>query len=473
MNGVDLSNCDKEPIHLVGAIQGIGSLVRLRYFDLEVLGVSEDLLQGGKIPTYDTLFTDDPALRDWLQDKTQQDRYYPKNILKTDPNLHFACFKHQDEKEIILEFEPLKEPSTQARPSEMIDALNSCANLEALKKELIAQMRLLTGFERIKFYQFDEEYNGRVAHEYLDEASTLPSYLGHHFPKSDIPKPSRRLLGIKPLRFIDSVKSAKKYIVCKPGLETPDLTYSEYRYTSELHLEYLQNMHISSTVTLSITYHDRLWGLLACHNSTPKVISPMTRNLCLQLHKIAVAKVTKLVEAAGTRLKNRISGINQKLARRAFSNDLETLDQQDLQLIMEQFDANGVAYFINGVLTEQINFNLAQDHPLLDWMMMQSNESVFYTNSLADYFGDEVLPDMAGLMIIPLSEYDRLILTRTVHPEIIQWAGNPDKAVAGKDSQGRINPRKSFETWVSEQNNKSRSWALDQVFVAKSLMTAT
>ena len=42
------------------------------------------------------------------------------------------------------------------------------------------------------------------------------------------------------------------------------------RSVSPVHVEYLENMRVRASVSISILQNRRLWGLIACHHRTPR-----------------------------------------------------------------------------------------------------------------------------------------------------------------------------------------------------------
>ena len=62
--------------------------------------------------------------------------------------------------------------------------------------------------------------------------------------------------------------------------EPLDLSLSVLRTVSAFHLEYLRNIGVASSMSVSLLADGRLWGLIACHGSGPKRLSPELRAAC-------------------------------------------------------------------------------------------------------------------------------------------------------------------------------------------------
>jgi chemotaxis family two-component system sensor kinase Cph1 len=465
---VDLSNCEKEPIHLVNAIQEVGYFVRLRYFDLKVLGASTNLMDSKHFPSLEHLFGDDLSFRDWLRDKESDQKFVRVHFYVEDIEVALTK-KVVGEEEIHLEFEPFDERTHSVDEYQIRSKIARKQNLEELGQYIVEAVQQVTGFDRIMLYKFDEEYNGHVVNEKIVNDSSLISYLGHRFPASDIPSQARLLLEKKLTRLILDVDGEKVAVLDKEGEAPLDMTYSEYRYPSEIHLEYLKNMKVRSTFTISLLYQGRLWGLIACHHPTRLLVPPFMRNLCDSLAEAASVQIRELVDHQTEQNLKQLELVIEGLKKEG-DEDVRLLDEISCQTICATFNAHNYFYYEDGVLSDQSDPEMKVSPDFHEWIQLQSSTGIFYSNSIYTYVTDEVLPGIAGVMVLPIGKYQKLVLYRSVYPEVMKWAGNPDKAVAGLDARGRISPRKSFETWVGDQNKLSASWEYHLIETARLLV---
>merc|ERR1711881_55362 len=153
--------------------------------------------------------------------------------------------------------------------SQVQEQLASAVNLDSFLKVLVGVVKELTGFHRVMIYQFDNAFNGRVVTELVDPRATKDLYHGLHFPASDIPKQARDLYKINKVRMLYDRDQETARLVCKTiqDLETPlDLTYSYLRAMSPIHIKYLANMAVRSSMSISINAFGELWGLISCHS---------------------------------------------------------------------------------------------------------------------------------------------------------------------------------------------------------------
>ncbi|MFZ9045472.1 MAG: GAF domain-containing protein [Cyclobacteriaceae bacterium] len=465
---IDLSNCEKEPIHLVNAIQDFGYFLRLRYFDLEVIGGSSNLISHGHFPSFESLFGDDLSFRDWLRDKESDQKFVRIHFQREDFEVALTK-KVVAEEEIHLEFEPFEETSQPVDEYQIRSRIAREQNLENLGQCIVETIHQVTGFDRIMLYKFDEEYNGHVVNEKIVENSPLTGYWGHRFPASDIPAQARLMLEMKLTRLILDVEGQKVAVRYRVGEAPLDMTYSEYRYPSEIHLEYLKNMKVRSTFTISLLYHGRLWGLIACHHPIRLLVPPFMRNICERIAESASIKIRELVDHQ-TEQNLRQLEVAVATIKRGGSSGERLLDEICCRDICSTFHADFYFYYKDGMLVDQSEKEIKVPPIFHEWVQLQSSTGIFYSNSTYTYVTEEVLPDIAGVMVLPIREDQKLILCRSVYPEVMKWAGNPDKAVAGLDALGRISPRKSFETWVGDQNKLSASWEYHLIETARILV---
>lgn len=149
-------------------------------------------------------------------------------------------------------------------------------DLDGALSDAVLGLRNLTGFDRVMAYKFDRDGDGEVVAE--ARGANLEPFLGLRFPNWDIPKQARAIMRKLPIRVIVDVAAAPVNLFAHADDAPPlDLTLAASRGTSPIHLEYLQNMGVGGSMTLSIVVQDTLWGLLAFHHSTVRRVGPSMR----------------------------------------------------------------------------------------------------------------------------------------------------------------------------------------------------
>jgi len=121
-------------------------------------------------------------------------------------------------------------------------------DLKNYHDKLLTAIQAISGFRRCMIYRFMEDWDGEVIAEVA--APSDGSYLGLRFPASDIPAIARTLYLKNASRMIPDVNAEPVQVL---GLqsEPPDLTFSDLRSVSPVHLEYLRNMGCTGTLNLA------------------------------------------------------------------------------------------------------------------------------------------------------------------------------------------------------------------------------
>ena len=488
---VDLTNCDREPIQWPGFIQSHGYLLALDPVTFTIWQASENLslLTGQPIdqlvgqPVADLLLGDLPGadLHELLTVAMRAGSPQAFNPYQVRINgHHWFTMLHLHDGALILELEPagqngLSLPQFTLITQTMSDVQRS-GNLADLLNRTVRKIKELTGFDRVMTYRFGEDWHGEVVAEAREE--DLDPFLGLHYPASDIPRQARELYKVNLVRGIVDVREPRVAIlpVNYGPLDRPlDLTYSGLRAVSPLHIEYLQNMGVRSSMSISLLYRGELWGLIACHHySGPRFVDYPTRE--------AAKLVSQILSTA--------LEIRQDDEETAFSRQLQDHEQTLYQHMLADWDvvqgltkhpvtaldlntATGVALLFEGELhTLGDTPTDAEILPLIEWISTTTPEIVFQTHQLPNLYPPAELfrQKASGVLMLMLSREmnEYLLWFRPEQIQTVSWGGNPDKPVLTGDSgEVRLSPRKSFEKWTEQVRNKALPWR--QVEVATAL----
>ncbi len=351
-----------------------------------------------------------------------------------------------------------------------INQLEAGASFQQFFQMIVQEVRKVTGFDRVMLYRFDQDGHGEVMAE--DKIPEMESYLGLHFPESDIPKPARKLFLSNWIRTIPDAtcEPVDLYPALNPQTNQPtDLTLSILRSPFSCHLDYLHNMAVQSSLTISLMKDDRLWGLIACHHRTPKHIPYELRKACEFLGRVIFAEIANREEEADHHYRIQLSQVQSALmeAMSQADNFIDALIQGDPNLL-DIANATGAAVCFNGRWTtlgrvpaeEELNY-------LTQWLAKHVTEEVFHTDSLPQvYFEAERFKDIAsGLLAIPISKRSFVLWFR---PEVIQtlnWGGDPNHAyeVKGIEADLQLCPRQSFALWKETVRLTSLPWQAIEV----------
>ncbi|MGE5833616.1 MAG: GAF domain-containing protein, partial [Acidobacteriota bacterium] len=281
---VDLNDCEREPIHIPGAVQPFGVLVALDD-QMNVTQVSENVSEHlflGVDEALDRPLSEivDPAGAEEVRSVLREQRWHDANPLSIGASgKRFDGIVHRYEGVAILELEPNPETSEERSIHHPFRAallrVQRASTLSELAAIITEEMRRTTGFERVMFYRFHEDGSGSVDAEARD--AVHEPYLGLRYPASDIPAQARRLYLQNWLRLIFDAdqKPARIVPALRPDTGAPlDLSFSVLRSVSPIHIEYMKNMGVRASMSISLIVRSQLWGLISCLNHTgPRRVS--------------------------------------------------------------------------------------------------------------------------------------------------------------------------------------------------------
>ena len=485
------------PIHISGQIQPHGIILVLEEPELTILQVSSNIRSAFGVDPENLLFTSLEELLDPFQisqikaglGEQNLDFINPTKIwarTKGDDYVVFDGIFHRNSKGfLILELEPaiaqenIPFLSFYHLAKASINHIEDTANLRDYCQIIVKEVRKVTGFDRVMLYKFHEDDHGSVIAE--DKLESLEPYLGLHYPESDIPKPARQLFIENLIRLIPDTNAEPVEIVPlkNPLSQKPvDLTKSILRSAYNCHIEYLHNMGVGASLTISLIKEGRLWGLIACHHQTPKYVSYELRKACEFLGRVIFSEISDKEETEDYSYRMQLNDTQSKLIEYMSRSDnfIDGLVKEQPN-ILELTSAQGAAVFFGGQYTligqtpeeEDLNF-------LVQWLQRNVNEEIFYTDSLPKVYPDaERYKHVAsGLLAIPISKRNYVLWFR---PEVIQtvnWGGDPNNAFEVNQSQGnlRLCPRKSFELWKETVSCTSLHWEYVEIKAALELRKA-
>jgi light-regulated signal transduction histidine kinase (bacteriophytochrome) len=355
--------------------------------------------------------------------------------------------------------------------SQVQEQLASAQSLEKFLKILVGIVKELTGFHRVMVYQFDSSYNGKVVTEAVDTTHTRDLYKGLHFPASDIPRQARDLYKLNKVRLLYDRDLETARLVCRSreDLDVPlDMSHSYLRAMSPIHLKYLTNMAVRSSMSISINAFSELWGLIACHSYGSKGmrVSFPIRKMCRLVGDTASRNIERLSYASRLQARKLINTAptdkNPAGYIIASSDDLLKLFDADFGMLTIQGETK-----VLGRL-EQSQEALA----MLEYLRMRQITSVITSQDIHEDFPDLRYPPgfivVAGLLYVPLSVggSDFIVFFRKGQVKEVKWAGNPYEKNLRPGTEAYLEPRKSFKTWHETVLGKCREWSEEQVETA-------
>ena len=496
-NVTSLNELEKQAIHTSSLIQPHGVILVLQEPELKIVQVTTNSYSLFGIHPEDTIDRTleellDPFQFEIIQRGVRQDNLDFINPTKIwvrkdgdDYSIFDGVFHRNTEGILILELEPAASQENipflsfyhLARTS--INQLQETASLKDFCQIIVQEVRKVTGFDRVMLYRFDEDDRGAVvAEEKLDR---LEPYLNLHFPASDIPKPARKLFSSNWIRLIPDAyaEPVELFPATNPKTDRPvDLTMSILRSPYPCHLEYLHNMGVGASLTISLIENGKLWGLIACHHLTPKYVPYELRKACEFLGRVIFSEISNREESEDYNYRMKLAQMRSRIVDNLAQSEnlVEGLVKEESYLL-DLVAAGGAAVCLNGKWTlvgetpteEELNF-------LVQWLYKNINEEVFYTDSLAEIYpeADAYKNFASGLVAMAISRHNYVLWFR---PEVIQtvnWGGDPNNAYQTiQSAEGlRLSPRKSFELWKEEVRLTSLPWQQVEINNVKELRRA-
>jgi light-regulated signal transduction histidine kinase (bacteriophytochrome) len=355
--------------------------------------------------------------------------------------------------------------------SQVQEQLAAAPNLEKFLKVLVGVVKELTGFHRVMIYQFDQAWNGRVVTELVDPRATKDLYKGLNFPASDIPKQARDMYKINKVRMLYDRDQETARLVCRTveDLENPlDLTHAYLRAMSPIHVKYLANMAVRSSMSISINAFDELWGLIACHSYGAKGmrVSFPIRKMCRLVGDSASRNIERLSYASRLQARKLINTVPTKDNPSGYiiasSEDLLKLFNADFGLLSIRDETK-----ILGKV-EETQEVLA----MLEYLRVRGITSVTTSIDIKEDFPDlhyaPGFKNLAGFLLVPLSAagQDFIAFFRKPQTKEVKWAGNPYEKFIKEGTEGYLEPRKSFKTWSETVVGQCRNWTEEEIETA-------
>lgn len=484
MSEVDvLDLCSREPIHIPGHVQAHGYLIILdaigiiKYCSANMQELARQELDVEILESYITGIS--PILGKPANDKFieyiinlswQGKEFRPHNpyLVEIRGQVYNMIISLSGD-HYILDFEPEASDlftDPQNTVGAALSQMLAAKELQTILDNTVVEIRRVINYDRVMIYKFHEDGHGEVIAE--DRKEGLETWLGLHYPASDIPQQARELYKKNYTRLIANVNDVPVPILAMTNIPA-DLTNSNIRAVSPVHITYLKNMGVESSFSVSIIVDDELWGLIACHNYTPRFINFRQRE---------TAKLIGQVLSSGVGLRNQekihqhnlmLQSVVVEVARSLLKNNkIPDVITDCGEAILDACNASGISLYFEGVF---YSFGDVPDDDDILYLVEALNErdnGLLVSKNLAE---DVALAQLnsskyAGLMACKLTENikDCLLIFRPEVALTVKWAGDPAKIIRF-DSNGNqyISPRNSFEQWTQAVQGNAEKWSEPEI----------
>ncbi|WP_010186563.1 HWE histidine kinase domain-containing protein [Sphingomonas sp. PAMC 26605] len=484
----DLTECDREPITRLDQIQDFAFLVAMTN-DWTIVRVSQNVqsflqvapaqLLGSRFDVWISKAALH-AIRTRLATlaSSGSERLFDLDLVEGVPPLDLAIHFQNDL--LIIEGEFSQKaggfdvaPMTRA----MVARLAKAPSIERLHTDAARQVLAVTGFDRVMIYRFDERGDGEVIAE--STRAGVESFLGLHYPATDIPQQARALYLLNPFRIIADVAAPPVALLPPIDAVTPplDLTMAISRSVSPVHLEYLVNMDVAASLSISIVVDGQLWGLIACHAAAPRLPSFAVRTGVELFGAMYSLKLESRLRRRNDEDEQKGRGLADRLITMIAGDESLMHNAMWLQdMTRDIIDCDGIAIYRGGTAYLHGSTPPEQQVAMLAFHMNAASPSrVFVTDCLAAIHPPcaTTAERAAGMMSIPISRIPRdyIMLFRRERLERIRWGGNPTKE-ANVDAGPRISPRKSFAAFVQEIRGRAIGFSEREVRMGEAIRQA-
>ncbi len=472
-------DCNKAQLQKTGSIQRHGALIGVDVNSQLICACSENISELLGQPT-DALLGQSAVQvfgETWasLARLASQEGQHQVGQITSPEGQPITVTGHRKDDYLLLEMEhgTALQPywwSHSARCS-FVDALAAARTVEQCIELLVAAVAKHAKLDRVMCYRFLPGWHGEVIHEACRPG--VDGFLGLRFPASDVPANVRQLYILNWHRMIADVDAKSAPLVYLASDSAPiDMTYSVLRAVHPVHIQYLHNMGVQASLSLSLVVNGRLWGLVACHHMT---------HLTLGIHeRLALEEIAKLVclhlkNLLGLIDQHRQSALREKLslvrgALQATGESPGSGMALNLGKFRDLFQANGAWLSFEGKdHFAGITLDAQALAPLRDWLDLLSKERVGQYHQLPETLGRHpaIVRNASGLLFIPLSPSDHLVLLRQELVHVVSWAGQP--AETEDNERPTLSPRNSFATWAQEVRKSAEPWHDSQISCAETL----
>ncbi|TFV95471.1 GAF domain-containing protein [Oxalobacteraceae bacterium OM1] len=477
-----LSQCDREPIHIPGAVQPFGVLLTIDPDTLTIenasancvalLGVPPDAALGQPLPSF--LSPGEAELlgryvASWQGEDAGSVQFH--TCAEGAPAWEARAHRHQDV--LFLECEPVPPPDNDPtrfhhRLRDAVLTLQGAASIQMLCELAVRQVQAFTGFDRVMVYRFDPDWHGVVVAE--ARAGHMDSYLGHHFPASDIPAQARAVFLQTWLRMIPDARYAPVPVLPSrhPRTGAPlDLGKALLRSVSPIHLEYLANMGVDASLTISLVDEGRLWGLIACHHASPRYVDSNVRMAAEVIGQLVSAQL-RLKEAQQAaeykaHIESAVAALRSRLEGDGDLVQALTAGAPNLLDIVSAHETAAAVCF-GGEWTQLGRTPEVTDlERIVSWLIEHHpRDTTFCTERLPHRLPEaERFCDVAsGMFAMPIgrTERDYILWFRPEIAATVTWAGPPEKAVRVEGGHASLHPRESFQAWTEVVRGTAQPW---------------
>lgn len=474
MSETDLHDeCAREPIHLPGRVQSHGALIALSS-DWRIRHVSaniETLL--GRPPSEILGLEAADVLGDAFMHQVRNKAHYVllhkgverlsrQAVRPDDGAWDVTVHGREGGRGYIIELER-STSDAEEDPAHLVKValsrLRAARSLHRFCRDAARLLQLTTGFQRVMVHRFLPDATAEVFAEALKGPDE--PYVGLRYPAGDVPSQAPQLYLRKTIRCIADASDPGVAIVPPTDADAGpiDLSMASLRSVSSVHLQYLRNMGVAASMSVSIVVGGELWGTFVCHHDAPMVPSASQRDAAQLFGEVFSLMLGSRIEAENRAMGARVAEIAEAfLARAPDGADLPATLKPLLEELCDAFGAQGAAGLVGNVQWGLGHAPSTDDVARLRQALhRQRAGQVVATHQIASVLPSPWSSKVAGVMAIPLRRRpgDYVMFFRDEVAETVRWAGNSASA-----------------EWAEVQEGTSEHWEGSVVASARQLQVS-
>jgi light-regulated signal transduction histidine kinase (bacteriophytochrome) len=478
----DLSNCEREQIHLPASIQPHGALLVVRESDFTVVQASANAadflgIGGGLIGKRLDAIAGNLAssIRPHLDDPLHTTPVAVRCRIGEPARAFDGLLHRPPVGGLIVE---LEQPGPTVDVSRTVESalqgVVALPSLRAVSDEAARLFRGFTGYDRVMVYRFDDDGHGEVISE--QRRPDLESLLGNRYPATDIPQIARRLYERNRVRVLVDIEYTPVPLVPRllPATgQDLDMSLCGLRSVSPIHVQYLRNMGVRGTLVASLMVGGRLWGLVACHHYTPCVVPFEVRAVCELLAEMVATRIAALESFSEGQAELSVRRLEQRMIEAiSRDGDWRVALFDGTQALLQPLGAGGAALLYDGqVLTVGEVPGTQQLREIGAWLDTRPRAGVIATSAFtgeAPQFA-ALVAVAGGLLATPVSQSpgEYLVWFRPEQVRTVTWGGDPFKPMVIGANPSDLSPRRSFAQWHQLVEGTCEPWTKADVTAAR------
>lgn len=377
--------------------------------------------------------------------------------------------------DIVLAGNRRRTPDLASCLTRIVTQLSTVQSITALADLVVRQVRDVLGYERVVVYRFHEDGHGTIIAEAKDRS--LESVLHRHYPASDFPSHAQGLHAGNRVCLIADAQGTD--VPVEPRLNplsghVPDLSMASLRGMTSLPQLPLHGADMRGTLQASLVHEGKLWGLIACHDASPRYLPYDLRAACELIAEVVSTRISALEHFAEAQAEVLVRRLEHRLIEAtATDGDWRRALFDAPRQLLQPVGATGAALLFDGEVQTTGDVPATPDlRALFAFLDTQLDAPIFSCASIAKLHAPlaAMTPVAAGVLAVRLGagrgEY--LVWFRKEQWQDVTWGGNPHRLVS-REAGAPPSPRRSVTPWHEIVRDTAIPWTQRDSAIAKAI----